>query len=628
VADPERCRVTLVYLGRSRNFGERRRLEAWSLLLRECGATISALPLLRGGRWRPGVLGPAEIYALVRRHAVLETLAWDVVAARQALRASRPDVAIFVTARACHPGLLGIASSDVLDFVDAMSRSYLDRAKVTSNPVRKLVFRLLAWSHRGFEDQARKSRVGRVAAGRRDADLLEATWIPLVIEAPIPLHAGDPDHDLVFFGSLGYPPNVAAIRRLARLWPALRDRLPGASLLIAGATAPREVRRLVTDNGWDLLEDYADVAAVCGRARLAVIPLTHVAGIQTKVLEAAAAGLAQVISPMVLSGLTPDFPAVVARTDGEFVDSVTHLLGDAAERRRIAEAARWHVSQRYSALAWAGAVRGLIRNPDGVSESKPPRQDRLRISVIIPCHNYGRYLAQSVESVLCQTRPPDEIIIIDDGSNDETPRVVQQLRAAHPELVAERRAPARGTVATMNDGVRWSSGDAIVELSADDVLSDRFLELTERALLADPEADFAYTSMRCFGVRDGWIQAPEWNPRALCQENYVHGTSMFRRSLHQRLGGFRADFNRLGYEDWEFWLHALEREGHGLLVKDCWLNYRRHPQGSRNTRPPGTVLWVHLKVWWLHRGTVHLSDVAAWATRAVMRRGLAGRRAK
>ena len=603
-------------------------MEAWSLLLRECGATTSVQPLLRGGRWRPGVPGRAEIHALLRRQAVLETLAWDVASARRALRASRPDVAIFVTARACHPGLLGIASRDVLDFVDAISRSYLDRAKVTSNPVRKLVFRLLGWSHGGFEHQARKSRLGRVAAGRRDAQLLDATWIPIVIEAPIPVHDSDPDHDLIFFGSLGYPPNVAAIRRLARLWPALQARRPGASLLIAGATAPPEVRRLVTANGWDLQENYADVGAVCARARLAVVPLIHVAGIQTKVLEAAAAGLAQVISPMVLSGLTPDFPAVVARTDGEFVESVAHLLDDAAERRRIAEAARCHVSQRYSALAWAGAVRGLISKPDQGSESQPPRQGRLRISVIIPCHNYGRYLAQSVESVLRQTRPSDQILIIDDGSNDETPQVVQRLQAAHPELVAERRMPARGTVVTMNDGVKWSSGDAIVELSADDVLSDRFLELTERALLADPEADFAYTSMRCFGATDDWIQAPEWNPRTLCQENYVHGTSMFRRSLHERLGGFRVDFNRLGYEDWEFWLHALERGGRGLLVKDCWLNYRRHPHGSRNTRPPGTVLWVHLKVWRLHRGTVHLSDVALWATRAVMRRGLSGRRVK
>ena len=627
MADPRGCRVTLVHLGRSRNFGELRRVEAWSLLLRECGATTTVLPLLHGGRWRPGVPGRAEISALVRRHAVLETLAWDVASARRALRASRPDVAVFVTARACHPGLMGIASRDVLDFVDAMSRSYLDRARVTHTPVWKLGFRLLAWSHRGFEDQARKSHHGRVAAGRLDADLLDATWIPNVIEAPIPLHVGDPDHDMVFFGSLGYPPNIAAIRRLARLWPALRARRPGVSLLIAGATPPREVRRLVAANGWDLDEDYADVGAVCARARLVVIPLTHVAGIQTKVLEAAAAGLAQVISPMVLSGLTPDFPAMVARTDRDFVDSVTYLLEDAAERRRIADAARAHVIRRYSASAWAGPVRGLVGKPDGVLESKPPLPERLRVSVIIPCHNYGRYLAQSVESVLRQTRPADEIIIIDDGSNDETPQVVQRLRAAHPELVAERRVPARGTVATMNDGVGWSSGDAIVELSADDVLSDRFLELTERALLADPEADFAYTSMRCFGARDCWIQAPEWDPRALCQENYVHGTSMFRRSLHERLGGFRADFNRLGYEDWEFWLHALERGGHGLLVKDCWLNYRRHPQGSRNTRPPGTLLWVHLKLWWLHRGTVHLSDVTAWASRAVLRRRLARRRA-
>jgi len=246
------------------------------------------------------------------------------------------------------------------------------------------------------------------------------------------------------------------------------------------------------------------------------------------------------------------------------------------------------------------------------------------ISIIIPCHNYGRYLEEAFDSVLRQTRQADEIVVIDDGSDDDTPAVVTRLRQLRPDLVAIRRAPARGTCITMNDGVRLSSGELIVELSADDRLSERYLELSERALLDDPGADFAYTALHYFGASDLWVEARPWNPQALCQDNYVHGTSMFRRSLHERLGGYRADFNRLGLEDWELWVHALAAGRRGVPVQGCWLDYRRHGV-SRNRLPTRSLVWAHLKVWWLHRSVVRAIDVAIWMGRPAWKRVFRGR---
>jgi glycosyltransferase involved in cell wall biosynthesis len=241
------------------------------------------------------------------------------------------------------------------------------------------------------------------------------------------------------------------------------------------------------------------------------------------------------------------------------------------------------------------------------------------ISVIIPCHNYGRYLEAAFDSVQRQTRGADEIVIIDDGSDDDTPDVIARLRLRRPDLIAVRRTPARGTCVTMNDGVQLSSGDLILALSADDRLSDRYLELTERALLDDPGADFAYTALQCFGTSDRWIEVADWDARALCQDNYVHGTSVFRRSLHQRLGGFRVDFNRIGLEDWEFWVHAVAVGRRGVPVSGCWLNYRRHG-ASRNHLRLTTLVWAHVKVWWLHRTSVRATDVVVWLVRPVWKR--------
>ena len=270
-----------------------------------------------------------------------------------------------------------------------------------------------------------------------------------------------------------------------------------------------------------------------------------------------------------------------------------------------------------------------MQSPSGIGSHGPPGSRapavtvapplRPRITVIIPCHNYGRFLEEAFDSVLRQTRRADEIVVIDDGSDDDTSRVVERLRQLRPDLIAIRRTPARGTCITMNDGVRLSSGDLIVELSADDRLSERYLELSEGALLDNPGADFAYTDLHHFGAREFWFEVQPWNVRALCRENYVHGTSMFRRSLHERLGGFRTDFNRLGLADWEFWVNALASGRRGVPVQGCWLEYRRHGE-SRNQLRVRSLVWAHLKVWWLHRDVVRARDVTAWVGRPVRRR--------
>src|SRR5439155_9739489 len=108
-----------------------------------------------------------------------------------------------------------------------------------------------------------------------------------------------------------------------------------------------------------------------------------------------------------------------------------------------------------------------------------------------PTHNYGHVLEDAVGSVERQTRHPDEIVIIDDGSTDKTPEVVAALQSRTPQIRALRREPARGAARTFNDGVRASTGELVVILSADDRLSPTYLEQME-AVLEDPDLSFAY----------------------------------------------------------------------------------------------------------------------------------------
>ena len=329
--------------------GERVRVASWQAILGAAGATPASVPLLRDHRAR----FPTAVGSVARATSVPEAMAWSVPSVQEALTEIDPDVVLCVTARAFHPGLVREGRTVVLDFVDRLSVSYHDRARITGAPYRQALYRGLAVTNGRFERRPLPPGVRAVAAGWEDALHLGAEWVPIVVDRRPPVGGTDPDCDLLFFGNLAYPPNVAAVERLARLWPSLVQRRPGTTARVAGANPCATVRRLAAHHGWDLVADFADVGELTTHARLSVVPLDHTAGIQIKVLEAASLGMAQVVSPASLRGMKPGFPATVASSDAEIVAAVADLLDDPSRRAREGAAASAHIADHYSAAAWA-----------------------------------------------------------------------------------------------------------------------------------------------------------------------------------------------------------------------------------------------------------------------------------
>ncbi|MGI8983238.1 MAG: glycosyltransferase family 4 protein [Acidimicrobiales bacterium] len=329
--------------------GERIRVASWVSIFEASGAEVTTIPLLKDHRARR----PSGVGAVVAGRAMPETLAWSDASLHRSLADIEANVVICVTARAFHPSLVDGKRAVVVDFVDRLSVSYRDRARIGGPLHRRLMFLGLAATSRRFENRPLLAGVHTVAAGWDDARHLGAEWVPIVVEPPPPIRPGDPDRDVLFFGNLAYPPNVDAIERLARLWPSILERRPGTTARIAGANATPELRRLAGALGWDVLADFPNVSDLCAGARLAVAPLEHTAGIQIKVLEAAALGLAQVVSPAAVRGMRPPFPVTVAASDSEMVDAVVDLLDDPQQRAREGEAARLHMARHYTAAAWS-----------------------------------------------------------------------------------------------------------------------------------------------------------------------------------------------------------------------------------------------------------------------------------
>ena len=296
-----------------------------------------------------------------------EALAWTSSGVAEQLDALAPDLLVCVSARAWHPAFERRGRRTVIDYVDQLSRSYRQRAGLAS-PGRRFAYASLARAVARVECRP-PAGATRVAAGWTDAAALGAEWLPITVDLP-PVSSLEPEIDVLFFGTLAYPPNVAGTERLERLWPEILRRRPGTTALLAGSRPPPAVRDRAARNGWRMEADFSDVTSLCARARVAVAPLDHTAGIQIKVLDAAAAGLAQVVTPEALQGMAPGFPVRVAASDAAFVDSVTDLLDDGDARAIEGAAARAHVAERYTTEAWGPWTARLLDDRAG-AESNP-----------------------------------------------------------------------------------------------------------------------------------------------------------------------------------------------------------------------------------------------------------------
>lgn len=166
-------------------------------------------------------------------------------------------------------------------------------------------------------------------------------------------------------------------------------------------------------------------------------------------------------------------------------------------------------------------------------------RDLRRVSLIIPCFNAAPWLAAAVESALDQTRPPDQIIIVDDGSTDSSLRVASGFGA----LVQSIARPHAGISAARNCGLEAASGQVIAFLDADDLWPHDSLRTRLQALAKHPEADYAFGQVEPFADATG---DPIEAPRA----GRLAGALLVRRRMLDRVGGFDAELSTGETIDW------------------------------------------------------------------------------
>ena len=209
------------------------------------------------------------------------------------------------------------------------------------------------------------------------------------------------------------------------------------------------------------------------------------------------------------------------------------------------------------------------------------------VSIVIPCYNQGKYLARTIDSALAQTYSNVEVVVVNDGSTDDSAKV-----ASHYPQSRYLAQGNRGVAEARNSGFNLSRGEFVQFIDADDCLTARAVESHLTCFGTHAEAGFVVGDIewidengRCFG-QGNWPVITGNFYEALLKVNHVANTIavMFRRHVLETIGGFNGFFSPA--EDYELLLRAARQfpsAHHSAVVAQ----YRRH---LTNTSRKGAVM--------------------------------------
>ncbi|MGQ9531505.1 MAG: glycosyltransferase family 2 protein [Desulfotomaculales bacterium] len=211
--------------------------------------------------------------------------------------------------------------------------------------------------------------------------------------------------------------------------------------------------------------------------------------------------------------------------------------------------------------------------------------ERGKVSVVVTAFNAAAFLERAVASVLNQTVPVLEVVVVDDASADRTPAVAEKLVRRHPGVAYTRLERNRGVSAARNEGIIRARGEWVAFLDADDAWLPEKLARQLAALARKPQAAWAYCdgwhadeSLRPTRHRlsdglgctsQGWIY-----PRLLAGEFVWPSTTIFRREVFEAVGLF--DEVLRGCEDWDFFIRVARRYP-CVYVPEPLVLHRTHP---------------------------------------------------
>jgi len=200
-----------------------------------------------------------------------------------------------------------------------------------------------------------------------------------------------------------------------------------------------------------------------------------------------------------------------------------------------------------------------------------------KVSVIVTAHNYAEFLEECLDSVLRQTYDDFELVVVDDGSTDETPELLRDYSYEYPEIIKVVTLSGEGLPSACNRGIEAADGEYIIRLDADDYFDKNILTVEASYLDANPEIDLVYPDYYTIdkgGEIKNHVRLPKVGEEVkLLDRSPLAAGAMYRRSAWEQIGGYNESLNY--QEDYDFWIKFItEYDVHNVNLPLMY--YRQH----------------------------------------------------
>ncbi|WP_293058476.1 glycosyltransferase [Okeania sp. SIO2B3] len=340
-----------------------------------------------------------------------------------------------------------------------------------------------------------------------------------------------------------------------------------------------EISQLGVTDKVKVLGERDDIPELLDTADIFVFP-SQFEGMPLAIIEAMAKGLPVVASAV--SGipeelgetgkLLPDPKIDSQATVKELVETIQEWTLNPNLRHSIAQACQQRAEKMFT-------EERMLTETLEVIKSTLPKQKPL-VSVIIPCYQQAHFLSEAVASVVSQTYNNWEIIIVNDGSPDNTSEVARQIIQLFPHhkisLVEKERG---GCASARNVGINHGNGEYILPLDADDKLSSHAISCLMDIAISKSHACVVFGSYEIFGTEERKIiTVDEYSVENIKKYNMLVCTSLYAKSIYNLTNGYKEEIKESGYEDWEFWLNCHRHNIPFYGIRETILYYRRHPE--------------------------------------------------
>lgn len=220
------------------------------------------------------------------------------------------------------------------------------------------------------------------------------------------------------------------------------------------------------------------------------------------------------------------------------------------------------------------------------------------VSIVLPTYNQAHYLPDALDGVFDQTYPHYELIVVNDGSTDDTAQVLARYRQEHCFAIIEQEN--QGLPRALNAGFARASGEYLTWTSSDNVMLPEMLSVLVRELDGDPRVGLVYSDFYLMDEEGGDIgrfDTVDYDPYWLLYTNLVHCCFLYRLECMGRIGGYDPEL--VYSEDWEYWIR-ISKHYRFKRVPQALYRYRIHKTSMTGELKRGTATALGWKAFTAH----------------------------